>query len=248
MLLTDEFCNLPMNIRIQLSWSHIWTIQNPVIQWVHPIGALPQLFGHCEQQSRQLHGSQSLVIALIELKFQGDHCCLGLSWNLTGPAEQAQQTRQLPDQYFRRIFMSYYYSNRGSRFRLQGWYWCVRALHNWRYLEPASLSQKPESMKSSSVCRASLPVSISSLKSACQVGRLLLIMPATNATSECSFSVLRRFKSYLQSTMSQPRLNHVMVLSTYKELLDELDLYAIANEFVGSSEYRLRPFGTFTAW
>ena len=40
--------------------------------------------------------------------------------------------------------------------------------------------------------------------------------------------------------MSQPRLNHVMVLSIYKELLDELDLYAVANEFVGSSEYRLR--------
>jgi len=33
----------------------------------------------------------------------------------------------------------------------------------------------------------------------------------------------------------------------YKELLDELDLYTVANEFVGSSEYRLRLFGTFTA-
>ena len=47
--------------------------------------------------------------------------------------------------------------------------------------------------------------------------------------------------------MSQPRLNHVMVLSIYKELLDELDLYAVANEFVGSSEYMLCLFGTFTA-
>jgi len=68
-----------------------------------------------------------------------------------------------------------------------------------------------------------------------------------NATSERSFSVLRRLKSYLRSTMSQPRLNHVMVLSIYKELLDELDLYAIANEFVGGSKYRLCLFGTFTA-
>jgi len=46
---------------------------------------------------------------------------------------------------------------------------------------------------------------------------------------------------------TQRRLNHVMVLSIYKELLDELDLYAVANEFVGSSEYMLRQFGTFTA-
>ena len=46
--------------------------------------------------------------------------------------------------------------------------------------------------------------------------------------------------------MSQPRLNHVMVLSINKELFDELDMYAVANEFVGSSEYMLRLFGTFT--
>ena len=85
------------------------------------------------------------------------------------------------------------------------------------------------------------------LKQVCRVGRLLLVMPATNATSERSFSVLRRLKSYLRSTMSQPRLNHMMILSIYKELVDELDLYAVANEFVGSSEHRLRLFGTFTA-
>ena len=33
----------------------------------------------------------------------------------------------------------------------------------------------------------------------------------------------------------------------YKELVDEMDFYAVANEFVGSSEHRLRLFGTFTA-
>ena len=65
-------------------------------------------------------------------------------------------------------------------------------------------------------------------------------MPATNATSERSFSVLRRLKSYLRSTISQLRLNHLMVLSIYKKLLDELDLYVVANEFVGNSEHRLR--------
>ena len=85
------------------------------------------------------------------------------------------------------------------------------------------------------------------LEQVCRVGRLLLVMPETNATSERSFSVLRRLKSYLPWAM-QTRLNHVMVLSIYKELLDELDLYAVANEFVGSSEYMLRLFGTFTTW
>ena len=46
--------------------------------------------------------------------------------------------------------------------------------------------------------------------------------------------------------MSQPRLNHALVLNIYKELVDELDLCAVATEFVGSNEHRLRLFGSFT--
>jgi hypothetical protein len=38
--------------------------------------------------------------------------------------------------------------------------------------------------------------------------KILLVMPATNATSERTFSVLRRIKTYLRSTMSQVRLNN----------------------------------------
>ena len=80
----------------------------------------------------------------------------------------------------------------------------------------------------------------------CNVARLILVMPASNAVSERSFSVMRRIKSYLRSTMGQARLNHVMVLNIYKEQVDALDLTAIANEFVSSSEHRLRFFGRFT--
>ena len=79
----------------------------------------------------------------------------------------------------------------------------------------------------------------------CTVVRLILVMPATNDVSERSFSVMRRIKSYLRSTMGQARLNHVMVLSIFQEKLDKLDLIAIANEFVSGSEHRLRFFGKF---
>lgn len=41
---------------------------------------------------------------------------------------------------------------------------------------------------------------------------LILIMPATNATSERSFSALRRIKTYLRTTMSHQRLNDLMIL------------------------------------
>ncbi len=42
--------------------------------------------------------------------------------------------------------------------------------------------------------------------------RLLLVMPATNAASERSFSAMRRVKTFLRSTMLQERLNAAMVL------------------------------------
>ena len=47
--------------------------------------------------------------------------------------------------------------------------------------------------------------------------KIILVMPATNATSERSFSVLRIIKNYLRSTMKQARLNHLMVLNIYKD-------------------------------
>ena len=70
-------------------------------------------------------------------------------------------------------------------------------------------------------------------------------MPATNASSERSFSALRRVKTYLRSTMSQKRLNHLMVLQIHQEAADELDLKAIGNEFVGDLELRKRMLGHF---
>ena len=75
---------------------------------------------------------------------------------------------------------------------------------------------------------------------------LLLVMPATNASSERSFSALRRVKTYLRSTMSQDRLNHIILLHCHKDLTDSLDLVAVANQFVDLSSHRLGIFGRFT--
>ena len=54
----------------------------------------------------------------------------------------------------------------------------------------------------------------------CTIMKLILVMSATNATSECSFSALKRVKTHLRSTMSQDRLNHLMILHVHKELTD----------------------------
>lgn len=80
------------------------------------------------------------------------------------------------------------------------------------------------------------------LNTVCKLFQLLLILPATNATSERSFSALRRIKSYLRSTMSQPRLNHLMILHYHQDMCDKLDLKSVANEYISKNEARKRTF------
>ena len=72
--------------------------------------------------------------------------------------------------------------------------------------------------------------------------QLLLVMPATNAISERSFSAMRRIKTYLRSTMLQERLNATMVLHVHKESTDALNLQRLSNEFVSKSDYRKSKF------
>ena len=72
----------------------------------------------------------------------------------------------------------------------------------------------------------------------CKLLTLILVIPATNAVSERSASALRRVKSYLRSTMSQVRLNNLLILHVHKQRTDELDLRIILNEFVSSNEHR----------
>ncbi len=75
--------------------------------------------------------------------------------------------------------------------------------------------------------------------------KIILVMPATNALSERSFSILRRLKTWLRSTMQQTRLNWCMILHKHSDETDELDLRAIANEFVCRNSSRQRIFGHF---
>lgn len=75
--------------------------------------------------------------------------------------------------------------------------------------------------------------------------KILLVMPATNATSERTFSALRRIKTYLRSTMTQVRLNNLMMLHIHKDKTDSLDLCAIADEFATTKERRRCVFGKF---
>ena len=82
-------------------------------------------------------------------------------------------------------------------------------------------------------------------KQVCRIAHIILIMPATNAASERSFSTMKRVKTYLRSTMGQGRLNHLMTLNIYKDEVQNLDLKIVANEYVRGNDYRMRVFGNF---
>ena len=75
------------------------------------------------------------------------------------------------------------------------------------------------------------------LSEVCKLARLILVMPATNASSERSFSSMRRLKTYLRNTMCQSRLNHVMLLSIHQEKLDALSMDDIAEEFIQGNDH-----------
>lgn len=75
--------------------------------------------------------------------------------------------------------------------------------------------------------------------------RIYFTIPITTATAERSFSVLRRIKTYLRSTMSESRLNNVMLLHCHKDITDSLDNVNIAKTFIAVNSRRQNYFGNF---
>ena len=78
------------------------------------------------------------------------------------------------------------------------------------------------------------------------LGKLMLVMLATKAVSERSFSALKRVKTYLRSTTGEGRLNHLLLLHVHKELVDGIDMVEVANLFVGDNQWRKQLFGKFS--
>lgn len=71
---------------------------------------------------------------------------------------------------------------------------------------------------------------------------LVLTIPGSSCSNERSFSVLRRIKNYLRSTMAQDRLNHVAIIHAYPNLVDTLDIESLMNEFIVRNRKRTSCF------
>ncbi|MGH0149887.1 UNVERIFIED_CONTAM: hypothetical protein FKN15_058358, partial [Acipenser sinensis] len=81
-----------------------------------------------------------------------------------------------------------------------------------------------------------------------EVAKLLgffLVIPASSASAERSFSCLRRLKTYLRATTTAQRLNSVAVLHTHKDRCTNLDLRETGNVFASKNEKRRDLFGKF---
>jgi len=58
---------------------------------------------------------------------------------------------------------------------------------------------------------------------ACIAYRIILTIPISDASAERSFSKLKLLKSYLRSTMSQDRLNSLVLISIENNFVKNLD-------------------------
>ena len=84
------------------------------------------------------------------------------------------------------------------------------------------------------------------LSNVMKICKLLAVNPASSATGERTFSLARRVKTWMRSSMLPTRLNSVSVLNFHKERTDPLDSIKFANAFIQANDNRLRGFGKFT--
>ena len=73
--------------------------------------------------------------------------------------------------------------------------------------------------------------------------KLLLVLPASSATAERTFSNLRRLKTWLRSTISQKSLNQLSVLSVHRDLAKNISELAIAKKFINNVSTRATILG-----
>ena len=81
-----------------------------------------------------------------------------------------------------------------------------------------------------------------------EVSHLLQIfftVPVSTCTAERTFSSLKRLKTFLRSTMTQPRLNNLMVLYVHRGKTEELNVKNIAEDFISINDRRRQYFGSF---
>ena len=87
------------------------------------------------------------------------------------------------------------------------------------------------------------PQVLSLLSELCKIIELILVLPASNAESERSFSKMKLIKGRLRSTMKTDKLNHFMIVGLNKDIFDNLDFEEVVDEFISRNERRQKLLG-----
>ena len=74
---------------------------------------------------------------------------------------------------------------------------------------------------------------------------LCLCLPVSAASSERSFSTLRRLKTWLRNNMTQRRLTHLTLLHVHSDILDRMDIQPLMKRFIDNTPERKSTFGVF---
>ncbi|CAG7827101.1 unnamed protein product [Allacma fusca] len=69
--------------------------------------------------------------------------------------------------------------------------------------------------------------------------KLIMVVPISSATAERTFSILRRIKDYLRSTMAQGRLNHCCIIQCLADLAKELNIQDLMEDFINNANRKL---------
>ena len=72
--------------------------------------------------------------------------------------------------------------------------------------------------------------------------KLLIVRPTSSVACERSFSVLRRIKTWLCSTMSQDMLNSLLMCHIHPSILDDCSIDEIMDNFINMNEWRKAHF------
>ena len=69
-----------------------------------------------------------------------------------------------------------------------------------------------------------------------KVLKIYFTFPVTTSTAERSFSSMHRLKTYFRNTMTQSRLNNLLLLYVHSSETDKLDIKDIAREFISVND------------
>ena len=84
------------------------------------------------------------------------------------------------------------------------------------------------------------------LKNMWKIIRIVLTSGATSATPERSFSMQRRLKTWIRSTMGNKRYNSLAILNSHTTEVVQLSLIEVAEWFFSNHDRRRDDFGTFS--